>query len=157
MSALITVDFVIPVGHERGDFARLHGNGGSGEIDWESPLSNEIFDLFPGGSGIYGWGHAGWGRFRWGHARSMRTAGWGHLPWGRFPWGHGAVVITARQKADACGDYEFGFACYDEAGNLHEGSPDEVTVHIHIGPPAPTGLKKNNYNKETDILILNAA
>jgi hypothetical protein len=50
-----------------------------------------------------------------------------------------------------------GLACYDELGNLHEGSPEEITVHVHITPDAPDGLTKYSYNKTTDGLVLNAA
>jgi len=157
MSANITIEFTVPVGYQRGDYARLHGNGGSGDIDWNTPVSKEVFDLFPRGAGIYGWGHAPWSRFRWGCAHSMRTGGWGHLPWGRFPWGHGTAVIAALHKVDSCGVYKYGFACYDPAGNLHEGAPQEITVVVHIAPPAPTGLTKNSYNPETDVLVLDAA
>lgn len=157
MSALITIEFAVPVGYNDGDYAKLHGNGGSGDIDWNSPISEEIFNLFPRGAGIFGFGHAPWGHFRWGHAHSMRTPGWGHLPWGHFPWGHGTALITATYEVDDCGAYKFGFACYDKLGNLHVGSPEEVTVNVHIAPAAPTGLKKNSYDKATDILVLDAA
>ena len=157
MSVLITIEFVVPVGYEESDYAYLHGNGGSGNIDWNNPLLEYIFELFPNGAGIYGWGYAPWGHFRWGRAHSQRAAGWGHLPWGKFPWGHGTTVITATYQVNSCGQYKFGFACYDRLGNLHEGTPEEVTVHIHIAPPVPAGLKKNSYNKDTDVLVLNAA
>lgn len=157
MSILITIEFVVPLGYDQGDYARLHGNGGEGNIDWNVPLTKEIFDLFPRGAGIYGWGRAPWGHFRWGHAHSIQTPGWGHLPWGRFPWGYGTSIIQARRKVDSCGDYKFGFACYDRLGNLHEGTPEEAEVEVHIAPPAPTGLKKNSYNKDTDVLVLDAA
>jgi len=156
VSILITIDFVVPVGYQAGDYARLCTNGGSGDIDYDNPLE-AIYDLFPNGAGIYGWGHAPWGHFRWGHAHSMRTAGWGHLPWGRFPWGHGTAVITAQYRADCCGAYKFAFACYDTAGNVHAGTPEEVTVHVHIAPPAPVGLKLYSYNKTTDVLVLDVA
>jgi hypothetical protein len=156
MAAIITIRFCVPPGHEAGDYARLHGNGGSGAIDWDNPISNQIFDLFPKGAGIYGYGHAPWGHSRWGHAHSMGTAGWGHMPWGHFPWGHGTAVITAQYRATECGEYKFAFKCYDELGNAHEGTPDEVTVDVHIAPPAPTGLKKVSYDKATDFLILEA-
>jgi len=157
MTALITVQFVVPAGHVPGDYARLHGNGGSGDIDWDTPATNAVYDLFPSGAGIYGWGHAPWGHYRWGHGHSMRTLGWGHLPWGHYPWGHGSALIAATYEASACGEYKFGFACYDKAGNLHEGAPEEVAVHVHIAPDAPTGLKKSSYNKDTDVLVLDAA
>jgi len=157
MSILITIEFVIPLGYDQGDYARLHGNGGEGNIDWNVSLTKEIFDLFPRGAGIYGWGRAPWGCFRWGHAHSIQTPGWGHLPWVRFPWGYGTSVIQARRKVHSCGDYKFGFACYERLGNLHEGTPEEAEVEVHIAPPAPTGLKKNSYNKDTDVLVLDAA
>ena len=128
MSAIITIQFTVPIGHEAGDYAFLHGNGGSGDIDWDSPLIAQKFDLFPDGSGIYGWGHAPWGHFRWGHCHSKRTAGWGHLPWGHFPWGHGTAVIIAQIQVESCGEYKFGFTCYDKCGNVHQGTPEEVLV-----------------------------
>lgn len=157
MSANITIEFAVPIGYESGDYAKLHGNGGSGDIDWENPLSNATYDLFPNVVGIYGFGYAPWGHFRWGKAHSMRCPGWGNLPWGHFPWGHGTALVSALYKIDYCGDYKFGFACYDQAGNLHEGTPQEITVVVHIGPPAPSRLLKNSYDKETDILVLDAA
>ena len=64
--------FVVPKGYNPGDYAQLHGNGGSGSVDWNNPLTDTVYDLFPNGAGIYGWGHAPWGHFRWGHADSMR-------------------------------------------------------------------------------------
>ena len=156
MSGLVTIDFIVPVGYRQGDYARLHGNGGDGSIDWSGPLAAEVYDLFPNGAGIYGFGFAPWGHFRWGHAHSMRTLGFGHLPWGRFPWGHGTGVVTATSEVERCGEYKFGFACYDELGNAHEGTPEEVTVDVHVTPDAPTGLAKVSYDKATDVLALDA-
>ena len=157
MSATVTIRFAVGIGYCSGDYAQLHGNGGAGTINWDTPLTAEVYDLFPQGGGIFGWGHAPWGHHRWGRVHSMRTAGWGHLPWGHFPWGHGATVIRAKVTVDYCGDYKFGFKIYDAAGNAAAGTPDEVTVPIHIAPPAPTGLVKNSYNKDTDVLVLDAA
>ena len=157
MSAIITIEFIVPEGYRQGDYARLHGNSGNGALDWNNPLSNNIYNLFPDGAGIFGWGHAPWGHFRWGHAESLRTPGWGHLPWGRFPWGHGTGVIRADHRVERCGDYKFGFKCYDSLGNLHVGTPEEASVSVHTAPPAPAGLKKNNYDKDTDVLVLDAA
>lgn len=157
MSANITLQFAVPVGHTEGDYAKLHGNGGSGNIDWNNPVSSEVFSLFPHRAGIYGWGHAPWGHFRWGHAASLRTSGWGHLPWGHFPWGFGTALITAKQRVESCGAYKFAFACYDSLGNLHEGTPEEKLLNIHIPPATPTGLTKVSYDKDTDVLVLEAA
>jgi len=156
-TTLVTLSFQVGVGYALGDYAQLHSNGGSGDIDWVDPVSDEHLDLFPGGAGIYGWGHAPWGHFRWGHAHAMRVPGWGYFPWGHAPWGHGAATVSTQVEVTGCGGITYAFACYDEAGNQHEGTPEEVTVGIHAAPDAPTGLKKSAYNKTTDILSLTAA
>lgn len=157
MSALVTLQFVVPAGYAEGDYAQLHGNGGSGAIDWDTPVTPAVYDIFPNAAGIFGWGLAPWGHSRWGHGHSMRTPGWGHLPWGRHPWGHGTTVIEIAYQVDYCGDYKFALACYDQAGNVHVGDPAEVLLLIHVPPPVPAGLKKNAYNKTTGILTLDAA
>jgi hypothetical protein len=157
MSALITIQFAVPVGHLLGDYVMLHGNSGSGNIDWNTPLSNTKFELFPNGAGIYRFGHAPFGHFPFGHAYSMRTPSFGHLPFGHFPFGYGTALIKAVIKVESCGDYKFAFACYDKLGNLQTGTPEEVTVSVHLAPPAPDGLTKYSYNKDTDVLVLNAA
>lgn len=156
MPAEITIQFSVPLGYLLGDYAQLNGNGGSGSIDWGSPLSSEILPLFPGGAGIYGFGHAPFGHFRFGKAHSMRTAGFGHLPFGHFPFGHGTAIITANHRTDSCGYFRFGFAVYDGCGNVHVGTPEEALIDLHTAPPAPTGLKKKSYNKTTDVLVLEA-
>ena len=155
--ARITVRFIVSSGYQSGDYARLCSNGGSGEVDYENPVTNEIYELFPNGAGIYGWGFAPWGNHPWGCAYSMGCNGWGYLPWGYCPWGYGTAVIEAEYDVTRCGDYKFAFACYDKLGNLHEGTPDEVTVYVHLAPDAPTRLTKESYNKTTDVLVLNAA
>jgi len=157
MSALITIEVTVPAGYDMDDYAMLFGNGGSGNIDYNTALSREQFKLLPRGSGIFGFGHAPWGHFRWGNAHSMRAPGWGHLPWGSFPWGLGSAVVKAKEEVDQCGDYKFAFVCYDKLGNLHQGTPEEITAAVHIAPAKPAGLKKNNYNKTTDVLVLDVA
>lgn len=156
MNGLVTIEYIVPAGYREGDYAKLHGNGGVGSIDWNNPLSEEVFDLFPNGAGLFGFGLAPFGHHRFGHAHSMRAAGFGRLPFGHHPFGHGTATITATYEVEDCGDYKFGFACYDELGNAHEGSPEETELEIHLAPAAPTGLKKNSYDKDTDVLVLDA-
>jgi hypothetical protein len=158
MIAKITLQFAVPTGHEVGDYAVLYGNGGSGDIDWQTPLlGGRKFDLFPNGAGIYGWGFAPWGDFSWGDAFSMRTRGWGYELWGFSPWGFGTAIIETDIVVDSCGLYKFAFTCFDSLGNPDEGDPEEVSVEVHTAPPTPTGLKKVSYDKDTDVLVLEAA
>lgn len=157
MPALIEIKFCLPSGYREGDYAMLYSNGGEGEIDFDTPVIGDRFDLFPGRAGIFGFGHAPWGHFRWGYAHSMRTMGFGHLPWGHFPWGHGSIEVIAKVFVSACGDYKFAFGCFDAAGNFHEGTPAEVELEVHTAPDPPTGLKKGSYDKVTDVLTLEVA
>jgi len=157
MSAIITVDFCVPAGYLPGDYVKLFGNGGSGAIDYETPVVPDRLALFPRGAGIYGFGLAPFGSFRFGRAHAMRTAGFGNLPFGRFPFGLGAVWVKAKCRVDCCGRYEFGFKVYDAAGNAGAADPEEAAADVHVAPPQPSGLAKVGYDKDTDILVLEAA
>ena len=157
MRALISIQFAVPAGHQRGDYAQLCGNGGSGSVDYDNPLDDTQLELFPDGAGIFGFGHAPFGHFRFGHGHSMRTAGFGHLPFGHFPFGHGTAIVKAQYEVSECGRYRFGIACFDKLGNSQTGTPGEVTCEVHIAPDKPDGLIKNSYDKDTDILVLDVA
>lgn len=154
MTALVTIQFVVPAGHREGDYAKLHSNGGSGDIDWNSPVDNNIYPLFPQAKGIAGFGHAPFGNHRFGKAHSTGPLGFGQLPFGNHPFGLGTALVTATDEVTECGSYKYGFACYDEFGNQHEGTPEEAELNIHMAPEAPEGLKKKSYNKTNDVLIL---
>jgi hypothetical protein len=157
MSAKVTITWSVPSGYLPGDYAQLYGNGGNGSIDYDTPLSNDRYELFPAGGGIYGWYHQSWYQFSWYHGYSMRCPGWGHQSWYHFPWYYGSNVITVQYDVSGCGDYKFALRIFDRAGNPNEGSPQELEAAIHIAPPAPSGLKGKSYDKDTDILILEAA
>ncbi len=157
MSAIITIEFVPGLAYIRGDYAHLHGNSGSGAVNWNAALDNAIYKLFAGGGGLMGFGCGSFGHHRFGYSDDSRSIGFGHLPFGRYPFGHGSAVIRATDRVDYCGAYIYGLAAYDECGNIHEGDPDEVTIYVHIPPPAPVGFLKNSYDKVTDILILDVA
>lgn len=156
MSAKITISFCVPAGYQPGDYAHLHGDDASGVIDWDTPLDNTIYDLFPNGSGIFGFGLQPFGQTPFGLPWAARVAGYGLLPFGLYPFGLGTAVIVATHVVDVCGSYKFAFACYDSIGNLHEGALEEISVVVHTAPPAPTGLRKVSYDPDTDILVLEA-
>jgi hypothetical protein len=158
MSARIILQFAVPTGHLSGDYALLYGNSGSGDIDYDNPLLNgRKFDLFPNGAGIYGFGDAPFGDSPFGDAFSMRTSGFGCEPFGFSPFGYGTAIIEALIVVETCGAYKFAFACFDSLGNQSEDSPEEITVEVHTAPPAPSGLKKVNYDPDADVLVLETA
>ena len=129
-----------------GDYVRLHGNSGSGSVDWTNPVDNKKTELFQNDSGYFGWGHIRWGHFRWGHGDARNVAGWGHLPWGNFAWGRGAAIVLVHQQIIDPGYWRFGFSAYDSAGNVHSGTPGETEEYVSLTPQQPSVLKKNNYH-----------
>ncbi len=153
----ITLQFVVPAGFRKGDCARQFSDAGGGTIDYNTPVDNRLYQLFPAGAGIYGFGLAPFGRFRFGHGHAMRAIGFGHLPFGHFPFGLGSAQITATHKVAECGTYKYAFKVYAAAGNPQSGDPDEISVTVHTAPAKPAGLKKQSYNKTTDVLTLEVA
>ena len=157
MSAVVTVSFAVPAGYKSGDYAIIYGNNGDGDINWNQPLSNEKFQLFPNGAGIYGYGHAPYGHHRYGRAHSVLCDGYGHLPYGHHPYGYGTALIKMKVRIESCGLYKFGCKVFDSLGNQQVGLSGEVEAEIHIKPPIPDGLKKVSYDKDTDVLVLEVA
>ena len=50
MAALITINWTVPAEiYDVGDYVRLMGNKGAGEIDYDIPLAAGRYDLFPDG------------------------------------------------------------------------------------------------------------
>jgi len=156
MSAGVTVSFIVPAGYQLGDYAKLVGNSGSGEVDYDSPLTGRRMELFPNGAGLHGLGHAPVGCHRCGRGHSINTAGCGHLPLGKAPCGHGSAEISDTVQIDSCGTYKFAWAGYDPLGNAHDGNPEEVELTIHTARPAPAKLSKDTYDPAADILTLSA-
>jgi len=157
MSAKVTIIWAVPLGYKAGDYARLCGNSGEGDIDYDTPLTNESFDLFENGAGIYGWYAQPWYKFGWYHGYSSRCGGWYYQPWHKFPWYYGTHVVRAEYTVGECGNYRFALKLFDGLGNPHTGLPEELAAAIHIAPLIPAGLKKNSYNKDTDVLVLDVA
>lgn len=157
MKALITISYLVADRFDPGDYAMLHGNGGSGDVDYNTPLTDQKIPLFPNGAGVYGFGRAPFGSFPSGRAFVTGVPGFGLCPFGLFPFGQGAATIFTKVTVTECGAYKFAFGCYDKLGNIHAGTPQEVTANVHLQPDPPTGLKKKSYDKSTDILTLEAA
>ncbi|HIJ66817.1 MAG TPA: hypothetical protein HPP51_00840 [Planctomycetes bacterium] len=155
--AKVTITYLVPDDYQPGDYAMLCGNSGSGSVDYNNPLSEEKYELFPNRGGARGYGAAPYGHHRYGHAAASNLPGYGHLPYGHHPYGHGDVYIIVEHTITECGEYKFALACFDAAGNLHTGSPEEEALYIHIAPDAPDGLEPNSYDPDTDVLVLDVA
>ena len=132
MSARVTILWAVPAGYEPGDYAMLYGNGGDGDIDYDTPLTNEKYPLFPDNGGIFGFGMAPWGQFPWGMAWAARVPGFGQLPWGKFPWGLGTALLTIKYDVAVCGEYKFALKVFDKLGNPSSGTPEELEASFRV-------------------------
>jgi len=151
----VTVSFAVPAGYDPGDYAQLFGNGGSGNVDYNTPLSVDKYPLFPAGKGIHGYGQAPYGNHHYGLGLGTGPRGYGNLPYGNHPYGLGTALIEASVMVDDCGEYKFAIGLFDEAGNFHSGTPEEEAIEIHVAPDKPDEyLVKNSYDKDTDVLVL---
>ena len=150
----VTLQFPVPAGYSPGDYCRLFGNGGSGDIDFDTPLNNFIYPTHPNHRGLMGYGNAPYGAYPYGSIAAVDVLGYGCAPYGAYPYGLGCIVIEAVIEVDDCGYYKFAFGAFDAAGNAHAGDPAETAREIHVAPEAPAGLKAESYNTETDQLTV---
>lgn len=158
MSVKVTVSYQVGSGAEIGSHAKLCGNSGSGDIDYDNPIDRTKRYLFPGVAGIFGFGRAAFGHCRFGKSVAIGVPGFGCQPFGLVPFGYGTVTLSAIDIiAGGCSTRKYAFALYDSLGNINTGSPDEDTIEIHSAPDEPTRLTKTSYSPSTDILVLGAA
>lgn len=148
----IAIDFRVPSGMTRGDYVRLFGNGGSGAVNYTTPLDSSRYDLFRGDSGLFGWSKGRWGHHTWGRQDARGVNGWGKLKWGDFGWGYGAAEINIVRQEQSPATYIYAFQAYDTAGNLDTGTPDEEAALVCPLPKRPLALKRNSYNSTTDVI-----
>lgn len=104
-----------PDTYAAGDYLALHGDAGSGTIDYDLPL----------------------GPIRLPYEAFGAVRGWGSLSWGRFPWGHGFYRPELTYAAQTPGLYQFAMQGYDRIGNLNEGTPAVASTYIDLVPVAP--------------------
>lgn len=155
MTTRVTIQFAAPATARPGDVVVLHSNAGvdGDPIDWETPHDATQHPLCPDRAGLYGYGHGSFGHSPFGRAGAQGTPGYGHGLFGHGAYGHGTTVVTASIAISGCGEFLFAFAAYDAAGNLHEGSPEELAVSIHQPPEPPlTAPRLTDYALATGVM-----
>ncbi len=154
MTAKVTIKFCVPLTAMVGDTGYLHSNGGSGSINWDTPVSPKQYPLYPDGVGNFGAGLAPAGLERAGLAWPSGVLGAGLCPAGLEPAGLGAAIVEAVNAVDDCGTYRYAFKNYDACGNPMEGTPEEKEIEVHVTPSAPLGLKLVAYDVDAKVLTL---
>lgn len=150
----IAIVMPVPITYIPGDYVRLYHNSGSGAIDWDNAADNGRHELYEDDAGVFGWGHFGWGHGPWGHAEVRNVPGWGHFAWGHGAWGHGSGRVTIDMEVEQPGNWIFGLAAYDAAGNAHVGTPDEESIALDLTPQTLAPLQRVSYDSGTNVLTL---
>jgi len=137
----------IPLGSE----ARLFGNGGSGEINFEEILDRQVVWLEP--TEKWGWGLDAFGQGDFGYS-GTGAVGWGRGSFGNGEFGFDAELLSFESDELAAGRYRFAVRLADESGNMDEGEILEVEMNIDPLPVGP-GLSIDRYDDQTEGLVLN--
>ena len=123
-----------------GDYAHVCGDGGSGTIDYDNPLTDEPIELWPEPLRRWGFGTDAFGRGDFGYS-SNAAPGLGAGGFGFGPFGCDAELIRWRSEPLEDGQYLFAVRLFDRCGNADGGSILEKQIDIVGVPSQPTSLQ----------------
>ncbi len=113
----------------------VYGNGGSGAIDYGTPLNDRPIAMFPDGSGRWGFGLGGFGGDDFGRGGG-RSPGWGLGGFGVGEFGVDSAWARWLSGPLGPGAHRLAAVARDGLGNADESPPVEVDLTI-VDPPAP--------------------
>ena len=132
--------------------ARVYGNNGSGQIDYDQAVTKEDIQLLPGWQDKGGFGLSRFAGSDFGFDGSA-AVGFGKGNFGQGQYGFDAddtVWISGELKT---GVYQFGVKVTDRLGNSSEASESEQTVVIEEALPAKC-IEVESYDKANNNLVL---
>jgi hypothetical protein len=138
-----------------GSSAQVYFDGGSGEIDYGSPINDLPVRIWPARQDKNGLGMSEFGLGEFGYDSAAAIGfGKGNFGWGQF--GLDADSIKWVSQPLERGTYKFAVKVVDENGNESVGSEvDEVVV---IPAPRPAGeVNVFSFDKQTNELVLEAS
>jgi hypothetical protein len=132
--------------------AQVFSDGGSGEIDYENPVSREDIQLWPSWQDKFGFGLGQFGEGDFGYEGSA-AAGFGMGLFGEGEFGFDADEVSWESDELETGQHKFAVKITDQFGQVSDGEETgEITV-IRTATPAE-GLEVSSYDKAEDRLML---
>ncbi|MCG3180557.1 MAG: hypothetical protein BIFFINMI_02919 [Phycisphaerae bacterium] len=111
----------------------IFGNGGGGEIDFQTPLSDRPIDWFANSAGRWGFGLCSQGEGGFGYD-AAQALGLGRGAFGIGEWGFDADWLSWLSEPLAAGEHRLAAVARDRLGNA-VADPPEAAVTIVEPPP----------------------
>ena len=138
-----------------GSTAEIYFDNGTGEIDYDNPLTGEPIGIWPAWQDKCGFGMSRFGASDFGYDSSA-AVGFGKGVFGRGQFGLDADAIEWASPFLQVGVYKFGVKISDAAGNESSASEsDEVTVTP--AARATENLDILSFDRQTNQLILSVS
>ena len=132
--------------------AQVFSDGGSGEIDYENPVSKEDIQLWPSWKDKFGFGLDQFGEGDFGYDGSV-ALGFGRGLFGEGEFGFDADEISWVSSELETGKYWFAVKVTDRFGQASEAQETGQIMVIQAARPVE-GLEVDSYDKAEDRLVL---
>ena len=141
---MITLELRVPCDDdwEADDRIQVYTDYGTGVLDTDAPLLSRAVAMFPGVHFPGGYGGNDYGSVDYGseHPTWPHTGGYGDHAYGELDYGaDDPYIVIPITIEDAVGDWIFGVAVVDGAGNSQSGAIAETTYHVSGEDPTPAG------------------
>jgi len=154
------VTLKVPIDESWGAGIRLQvfSNGGSGDVDTDTPLLPRAKNVFPGALEARGYGihpYCG-GRYGTNLPSRLQNGGYGDHVYAGVPYGTSQPYIEIAVHIPATfGKWKFGVAAVDEQGNVQGDSVEVIERMISATePPTLKSLALDSYDGENDQVTL---
>jgi hypothetical protein len=134
-----------------GSIAQLRFDNGTGEIDYDSPLSSSPIRVWPAWQDKAGFGMSKFGAGDFGYD-SAAAVGFGKGSFGRGQFGLDADTIEWISQALEAGVYKFAVTIADAVGNESSNETDQITV-VPAAKPAEQ-VSVSSFDKQMNQLVL---
>ncbi len=138
-----------------GAMIEVYSNNGSGDVDYNQPITDMPIEVWPCWQDKAGFGMGGFSDSDFGYD-SAAAVGFGKGIFGRGWFGSDADAVEWESEQLAAGVYKFGVKVIDEAGNVSSSTEtSEITV---IPAPSPAAdLEVDSFDKQTNELVLSVS
>lgn len=138
-----------------GAVAEIYFDNGTGDIDYESSLTNPPIRIWPSEQDKAGFGMSGFGESDFGYD-GAGAVGFGKGSFGNGQFGLDADTIEWESEPLNAGVYKFAVRLFDSAGNQSGGSETEAITVTPAARPAEQ-VSISSFDKQTNQLVLKIA
>jgi hypothetical protein len=134
--------------------AQIYFDNGTGEIDYDNPLTESPIRIWPAWQDKAGFGMSGFGASDFGYD-SAAAVGFGKGSFGEGQFGLDADTIEWASPFLRAGVYKFAVRVTDEVGNESSSETGQITVTPAARPAEEVSI--SSFDKQTNQLILNVS